>query len=43
MFWTLGLEACEVLAPQPGIQPVPSSLEGKVLTPGSPGKHPRPH
>ena len=38
MFRTLGLEACEVLSPQPGIEPVPSALEGKVLTTGSPGK-----
>ena len=33
-------EACRILASQPGIEPVPSALEGKVLTTGSPGKSP---
>ena len=28
-----GLEACEILAPWPGIEPIPPALEGKVLTP----------
>jgi len=27
-----------ILAPQPGINPTPSALEGKVLIPGPPGK-----
>ena len=38
MFWFLGCEACEIPAPQPGIEPAPSALEGKVLTTGPPGK-----
>ena len=33
-----GCEACRILASQPGIEPVPSVLEGKVLTTGPPGK-----
>ena len=28
MFWFFGPEACGILAPQPGIQPTPSALEG---------------
>ena len=31
-------EACGILAPQPGIEPTPSALRGKVLTTGPPGK-----
>ena len=31
-------EACGILAPRPGIEPVPSALEGGVLTTGLPGK-----
>ena len=27
-----GYEACEILAPQPGIKPAPHLLEGKVLS-----------
>ena len=40
MFYVLvfGLKAYEILIPQPGIQPAPPVLEGKVLTTGSPGK-----
>ena len=26
------------LSPQPGVEPAPSALEGKVLTTGTPGK-----
>ena len=40
MFWFLGHEARGVLAPQSGIKPTPSALEGEVLTTGSPGKSP---
>ena len=38
MFWFFGHEACGVLVPQPGIEPTPPALEGKVLTTGLPGK-----
>ena len=38
LFWFLGYEACGISAPQPGIKPTPSALEGEVLTPGLPGK-----
>ena len=38
MFWYFGHEACGILAPQPGIEPTPPALEGKVLTTGPPGK-----
>ena len=40
LFYVLvfGLEACGILAPQPGIEPTPPALEGKVLTTGPPGK-----
>ena len=40
MFWIFGPEACGILAPQPGIEPAPPALEGKVLTTGLPGKSP---
>ena len=33
-----GPKACGILAPWPGIEPVPPSLEGGVLTTGPPGK-----
>ena len=33
-----GIEARGILAPHPGIEPLPLVLEGKVLTPGPPGK-----
>ena len=36
VFW--GHEACEILAPQPGIEPVPPALEGEFLITGPPGK-----
>ena len=39
-FWFSGCEACWILSPQPGIKPVPPTLEGKVLTTGPPGKSP---
>ena len=32
------LEACGILAPGSGIEPVPHALEGKVLTTEQPGK-----
>ena len=38
MFCLFGYEACEILAPQPGIEPTPSALEVKVLTTGLLGK-----
>ena len=34
----VGHEACGIIAPQPGIEPAPPALEGKVLTTGPPGK-----
>ena len=40
MLWLLGLEACGILAPYPGIEPTPPALEGRVLTTGPPGKSP---
>ena len=40
MFWFFGLKACGILAPPPGIEPVPPALEGEVLTTGPPGKSP---
>ena len=40
IFHFFGPKAYEILAPQPGIKPVPPSLEGKVLTTGPPGKCP---
>ena len=42
MFWFFDSEACEILAPQPGIEPACPVLEGEVLTPGPPGKSPIP-
>ena len=38
MFWFFGCEACGILAPWPGIEPAPPTLEGEVLTTGLPGK-----
>ena len=35
-----GLEEYWILAPAPGMEPLPSGLEGEVLTPGLPGKSP---
>ena len=38
-FWFCGGHmACGILGPQPGIEPVPSALEGEVLTTAPPGK-----
>ena len=39
-FWFCGHKACGILTPQPGIEPVPSALEGEVLMTGPPGKPP---
>ena len=38
MFWIFDREACGILAPEPGMEPTPSALEGEVLTTGPPGK-----
>ena len=38
MFWFFGHEACGILAPKPGIEPLLPTLEGKVSTTGPPGK-----
>ena len=38
MFWFFGHKARGILVPQPGIEPAPPALEGKVLTPGPPRK-----
>ena len=38
MFWFFGREARGILAPWPGIEPTPPTLEGKVLTTGLPGR-----
>ena len=40
LFWFFGHEACGILAPQPGMGPVPPASEDKVLTTGPPGKSP---
>ena len=40
MFYFFGHKACGILAPQPGIKPASSPLEGEVLTTGPPGKSP---
>ena len=40
MFRFFDLETCGILAPQPGIKPIPPALEGKVLSPGLPGSPP---
>ena len=37
-FLAFGREACEILAPPPGIEPAPPALEGEVLTTGPPRK-----
>ena len=36
--WVFCLQACRILASQPGIEPLPTALEGEVLTIGHPGK-----
>ena len=38
MFWFSGCEACEILEPQPGIEPTHPALEGEISTAGPPGK-----
>ena len=38
MLCFFGLEACGILAPLPGIEPVPPALEGEILGSGPPGK-----
>ena len=38
MIWFFGFEACRILPPWPGIEPVSSTWEGKVLTTGPSGK-----
>jgi len=38
MFWIFGCNACEILARQPGIEPLPPALKEGVLTTGPPGK-----
>ena len=38
MFWCFGPETCGSLAPPPGIQPPPPTLEGEVLATGQPGE-----
>ena len=35
-----GWEACGILAPCPGIEPVPPALESNISTTGQPEKHP---
>ena len=40
-FCFFGCKACEILVPQPGIEPTPLALEGEVLTTGPPGKSPK--
>ena len=37
MFWFFGHEACGILAPQPGMEPTPSALEGEMPTTRLPG------
>ena len=37
MFCLFGCQAWGILDPQPGIEPVPPALEGKILTTGPPG------
>lgn len=38
MFWFLGCQAFGISAPWPEMKPTPSTLDGKVLTTGLPGK-----
>ena len=35
MFWFFGHEACGIMVPQPGIEPVPPALGGKVFNHGT--------
>ena len=37
MFWFYGHEECGILAPWPGIEPEPPTLEGEISTCGPPG------
>ena len=39
-FFFFGHTSCGILAPQPGIEPIPPTLKGKVLTSGPPGRSP---
>ena len=41
LFFFFGCIACGILVPQPGMEPAPHALEGKILTPGPPRKSPR--
>ena len=41
MFYLFGHKACEILAPQPGIEPAPPALKGEALTVRPPGKSPQ--
>ena len=38
MFWFFGWEAYGIIDPWPGIELIPSALEGEVLTTEPPGK-----
>ena len=40
LFYVLvfGLEACGIIAPQPGVEPTSYALEGEILTTGPLGK-----
>ena len=38
MFPCFGPKACVILAPHPGIEPLPPALEGEVLTTGLPAR-----
>ena len=38
MLFFFGGEAHGILAPQLGIKPIPTALEGRILTTGPPGK-----
>ena len=37
-FFFFGCMACGILVPQPGMEPAPHALEGKILTAGPPRK-----
>ena len=43
MFWFSGHESYGILAQQPGVEPEPPALEGKVLSTGQPGKSQNTH
>ena len=38
IYWFFAQEACEILAPIPGIEPAPPTLEGEILITGQPKK-----